>query len=87
MGATDKLKDLALSESGFVFDPYTGSTFSANDTGRKILDGLRRGLDRDAIAAELRQGWDGVPDDLGRDIDDFVLLLRRQHLLPPDFSL
>jgi hypothetical protein len=40
-----RLKDLALSESGFLFDPYTGLTFSLNPTGRFMLERLREGLD------------------------------------------
>jgi len=41
MSSVQKLKDLAVSDSGFVFDPYTGSTFSVNAAGRLILKGRK----------------------------------------------
>ncbi len=31
------LKQLAVSENGFVFDPYTGHTFTLNATGIAVL--------------------------------------------------
>ena len=33
MSSATHLKDLALSDTGFVFDPYTGATFTTNATG------------------------------------------------------
>jgi hypothetical protein len=37
---TQHLVDLAVSESGFVFDPWSGSTFTVNSTGLVLLAGL-----------------------------------------------
>ena len=42
MDVREKLSDLAISDKGFVFDPYTGSTFSLNATGRGIVRWCRR---------------------------------------------
>ncbi len=51
----DALRHLAISPSGFVFDPNTGSTFTCNETGRPLLEGLREGL----AWAGLEQGRAG----------------------------
>ena len=49
MDTLQKLRDLAISDSGFVFDPYSGATFTANSSGRAILEALRDGHGRMAI--------------------------------------
>lgn len=83
-----KLADLAISDSGFVFDPYTGATFSTNATGRAIFEALRRGASRGAIVQALKDGFDLRTEvDLHRDVDEFVALMRRNELLPADFEL
>ncbi len=87
MDAMDKLKDLAISDSGFIFDPYSGSTFSVNESGVHILKGLKEGLDRAAILASLEGHFDVRGDDLARDLDEFVHLMRSNGLLPASFSL
>jgi len=80
---TSRLKDLAVSETGFLFDPYTGLTFSVNATGRFILEKLRGGVEIDHVADELRKAFDhGEHDDPVRDVREFVLLLRDAGILP-----
>jgi PqqD family protein of HPr-rel-A system len=79
------LSDLALSESGFVFDPRSGATFTVNPTGRLVIEALREGRSRDEIAGRLHERF-GVPDgaEPGRDVDDFLRLLAQQGLVPAD---
>ena len=80
-----RLKDVAISDSGFLFDPYSGFTFSLNPTGKFILERLRDGLEPEAIEAQLREDFD-VDDgeDLRRDLHEFVLQLRDQAILPSE---
>lgn len=88
MDAVHKLRDIAVSESGFIFDPYSGATFTVNATGSLILDGLKRGLGRDALLAELEEGFElASAADLDRDLEEFIQLLRHHGLLPRDFEL
>lgn len=82
-----RLKDLAISDSGFVFDPYTGNTFSINATGRTIIEGLRLGYDRPKIVALLCERFETANEDIDRDVDDFVGILRGEEILPTDFVL
>ena len=58
MHELQRLKDIAISDSGFVFDPYTGNTFSINATGRAIVEGLRLGHGREEIVAMLRERFE-----------------------------
>ncbi len=76
-----RLSDVAISASGFIFDPASGSTFTANKTGLEILQGLRDGLDEEAILERLREVFDVGEADLRRDVAEFVHLLRHHHLL------
>ncbi|OGQ89797.1 MAG: hypothetical protein A2289_12625 [Deltaproteobacteria bacterium RIFOXYA12_FULL_58_15] len=87
MDGHNKLRDLAVSDSGFVFDPYTGSTFSVNLTGLTILRGLKEGHGREDIVGELQTGFAAGDADYHRDLDEFVGQLRNQGLLPLDFSV
>jgi PqqD family protein of HPr-rel-A system len=90
MSATPRktlLADLALSDSGFVFDPYSGGTFTANRTALRILTALREELPRPEIVERLRSEFQVNGADLESDLGEFLRLLVQQGLLPPDFSL
>lgn len=83
----DKLADLAISDSGFVFDPYSGATFSVNASGLAILRLLREGVARRDLLTALEEQFDVRGGDLQRDVDEFVGLMRRHDLLPRDFEV
>lgn len=87
MHVPERLRDLAVSDSGFVFDPHVGATFSVNPTGLVILRALIEGEARDEILTTLTQRFETDGRDLGRDLDEFVLLMRQQGLVPEEFSL
>ena len=84
---TDRLSQLAISASGFVFDPRSGATFTVNDSGRTIIEGLRDGHGLDAIVASLDDAFACDRADLKRDTLEYVRQLRDQGLLPTDFEL
>jgi PqqD family protein of HPr-rel-A system len=71
----NKLKNLALSETGFLFDPSTGNTFTVNETAAFILNSMKSGLKRDAIAGALADEFD-VSEQMAReDVSDTLLQL------------
>lgn len=79
MDPLQRIRDLALSDSGFVFDPYSGATFSLNATGRAALDALRRGASAAEIEQHLRDAFsveEGA--DVARDVRDFLHAVRAQ---------
>jgi PqqD family protein of HPr-rel-A system len=77
-----RLKQLAVNESGFVFDPFSGHTFTLNDTGLAVLAALKEGLEPEQIATRLAADFelDGT-EDVSRDVDDFLHRLRESGLL------
>jgi hypothetical protein len=82
------LQDLAISDSGFIFDPYTGATFTVNTTGIDIIEGIQEGLGRDELLDRLRERYTvAALDDPARDLDEFLRLMRQHDLVDKHFSL
>ncbi|MBK6465232.1 MAG: HPr-rel-A system PqqD family peptide chaperone [Myxococcales bacterium] len=81
------LQNLAISDSGFVFDPTSGATFTLNPTGLTVLLALRDGLGLSAIVARLAERFELLAGDTREDILDFVQMLRQHGLLNGDFTL
>jgi len=82
----ERLKDLAISESGFLFDPYSGVTFTVNNTGKFILQLLMEGKVIEEIESALRKRFEIGDEDLRSDIYEFVNLLKENHFLPNGFT-
>jgi hypothetical protein len=76
------LRSLALSDTGFIFDPRTGHSYSTNATGLAVLTALKHGLAPAAIVEHLDLEFDGgvgIEDDVAQ----FVELLRELGLVAP----
>jgi len=71
------LADLAVSPTGFVFDPASGQSFTVNDTGLAVLRGLRDGLAPDAIASRLATEFDAPEETIRSNLAGFVAQLHR----------
>jgi hypothetical protein len=74
------LRQLALSDTGFVFDPQSGATFTVNATGLCVLKALQEGLSRGEIGARLRDRFEVRSGDPARDVGDFEELLGQHGL-------
>lgn len=72
----DVLHRLAVSESGFVFDPSTGHNFTVNETGVTLLRLLQKGLRLDQLLATLAEEFEGDPREMERDVLEFTSALR-----------
>ncbi|MDY0017182.1 MAG: PqqD family protein [Candidatus Delongbacteria bacterium] len=77
----DKLSVLAISDSGFIFDPVTGHSYTANATGLKILELLKAGKEEDEIKAMIMEEFDASDDEVTVDIADFVENLKKYFLV------
>jgi hypothetical protein len=86
MSNSRTLADLAISDNGFVFDPFAGTTYSVNPTGLCVLQSLKEGLGKEAIAQRLIDRYDKVAPDPVRDVNEFILLLHQHGLIPTDAS-
>jgi len=77
----DKLSVLAVSESGFIFDPVTGHSYTANGTGLKILELLKSGKEVDEIKSALLDEFEATEDEVTVDINDFIENLKKYFLI------
>jgi len=74
-------KNIALSDSGFVFNPTTGDSYSLNRVGREILDYLSEGKSLDEITALMTAGYDIDAPGFEKYFFDFISMLRQFELL------
>lgn len=74
-------KNIATSETGFIFNPSTGDSFSANPIAAEILAQLKEGVSASAIRNNILERYDVEPAQLEKDWDDFVSQLKDSNLL------
>jgi len=79
-------KNIALSESGFIFDPSTGDSFSVNGTGLKILEYLKSGRTESEIVIALAEYSDGDVQLIREDLDDFINHLKQLKMVVDETS-
>ena len=72
---------IQLSDSGFMFDPATGHTFSLNATAMRVFDLLRQDLPVARVAAMIAEEFDVDERDAAKDVADFVLALRTHGMV------
>ncbi len=77
-----KIKEnIAISETGFVFNPTTGDSFTLNETGRKVIALINEGKTIEQTAKALKETFDVDDTTLERYLFDFVYDLRINKLL------
>lgn len=78
----NKLKrNVAISESGFVFNASRGESFSTNPIGVEILELFREGKTEEEIADDLVERYDIDRATVEKDIYDFVKVLQQSNLM------
>jgi hypothetical protein len=71
------LQHLAISESGFVFDPGTGQSFNVNETGVELLRLFQQESNIDAIVDKQQKKYNANSLEIQRDILEFASRLNR----------
>lgn len=77
-------KNLAISETGFVFDPSTGDSYTLNTTGLEILQMLREGKSHEMIIQRMTADYDVDANTFDRYYYDFTGMLKQMQLVVPD---
>lgn len=77
-------KNIALSESGFIFNPVTGDSYSANSVGLRILELMKAGRPSKDIITQIQNEYSVEKGQLEHDLDDFLALLRQLYLTEDD---
>jgi len=74
-------ENIAISDSGFIFLPSTGETFTLNEIGKEIFKLLQVRKSIDEISSKILDEYEIDPLTLERDIEDFVLRLKSLNLV------
>lgn len=77
-------KNIAISESGFIFNPMTGDSFSANPVGKDILQWMREEKNADEIVLQLQQKYQVDAAVAEKDVYDFIQMLKTYQLIHDD---
>ena len=80
MSGMSRLQELAVNESGFVFDPHTGLTYTANETARYVVEQLKNGQSVDKIVEGIKEEFDADGRDIYRHVLEFIHNLEEQGL-------
>lgn len=76
-----KLRSLAISGAGFIFDPETGNSFNTNETGVFIIENLKKNFDNNQIAKLLSDEFEVPIEEAEKDVMQFIHSMRAQYLL------
>ncbi len=77
-------KNIAVSETGFVFNPGTGDSFSLNGIGLEILNMLKEGKEDGDIISVLLEKYDIDRSSLEKYYYDFAGMLQYYQLVDND---
>jgi hypothetical protein len=74
-------KNIAVSDSGFIFNPATGESFSTNPIGLEIITMLRSGKSRQEICATITENYATDQQTADRDLHDLISMLKQYQLI------
>jgi len=77
-------KNIAISESGFVFDPNSGDSFSINPIGAEIIDLLKQEKQYEEVQAIMLEKYDTNAASFERYYYDFISMLEQYGLCEKD---
>lgn len=76
--------NIALSESGFIFNPNTGESFTLNPTGQELFRLIRDGKDYKAIRKYFLDNYDTEDSIFEKDFEDFMHMMSSYQMMETD---
>ena len=73
--------NIAISESGFMFDPYSGDSYNLNPTAVEIIKLLKAGKSNDEIIEYFIQKYDVDKFTFEQNLYDFLAMLGHYDLV------
>ncbi|ERM83334.1 hypothetical protein P872_15945 [Rhodonellum psychrophilum GCM71 = DSM 17998] len=73
-------KNIAISDSGFVFDPGTGDSYTLNPTGLEIIQLIKSGKSYEEILQEMSAKYEMDGESFERYFYDFTSMLKQMRL-------
>lgn len=75
----DALRRLAISDSGFVFDPVNGDSFTVNQSGMFVLRLIKDNQNLNIVLEAVTKEYKVDAFRAERDILDFIVQLRKYY--------
>ena len=77
-------KNIALSDTGFVFNPSSGDSFSTNPIGMEIIKMLKDGKSNNDIKNYVVKTYMTDEVSFEKDLYDFINMLTKMNLMDAD---
>ena len=77
-------RNIAISDSGFIFNPSSGDSFSTNPIGLEIIRMLKEDKEKDAIKKHILNTYQTDEDTFEKDYYDFVNMIIKMNLIEAD---
>jgi hypothetical protein len=74
-------KNIAISDSGYIFNPGTGESFVLNPIAKEILELLKENKSYEEISAFITDQYNISGPTFEKDYFDFMNTLRKNHLI------
>lgn len=74
-------KNIAISESGFMFNPATGDSYSVNQLATEVLGMLKTSQPMIEIKSALQDKYEVSEASLEEDLQDFIAHLQQLGLI------
>lgn len=74
-------KNIAISDSGFLFNPTTGDSYSVNPIGQEILQLLQDEKSEEEIMKHIVKDYMIDKDTVEKDLYDFLNMLQNYKLI------
>jgi hypothetical protein len=74
-------KNIALSESGFLFDSNSGDSYSLNDTGKLIVQMIKENKTEGEIIAYFKENYDVEEGIFENNFHDFISMIKNLNII------
>jgi len=74
-------KNVAVSDTGFLFNPMTGDSFSVNPIGQEIIRAYQKGKSEEEILEEILEAYRVDRSTAEKDLLDFKNMLANYKLI------
>ncbi len=77
-------KNIALSDSGFLFNPSSGDSYSVNPIGIEIIKMMKEGRSNKDISKHILENYAVDEATVEKDYYDFLKMLEQHKLIQKD---
>lgn len=74
-------QNIAISDSGFIFNPETGDSFTTNPMGLEVIRLLKENFSRESIIDKLAANYQAERITIAKDMEDYLSTLISYQIL------